>query len=789
LSLTFKPKLVRSLLATTVLFCCALSLASASGVSGSGCLYRNSTVAAPVIINSNDTTPRVQAQPVFIPMAVHGKLHDVFYFGIPADEMPDEKIPGKKIVLSPEVKRPQLLKVTGNILYDVNYRSRIDTPYNENNVYQHTIQTRLDLVYKEQYPFRMYVTTRFSNSSLFRKYTDLNFQFSQADFKRKLKQQVFDAVQSHLLSQNHLRDSLKHVLEVKMQAISSLNMDLQKPNLMQKIVEERERLALEAEKKLKQPALPGRDDITDSLKLLFKKNDSDSAKDNKYNRYKDSLVAKKQQLDSLIAEYHALEAAYAKVRSAEKTNLAELRKQIDSAKDGQALQEKLHQLKVPDTVLPKGYKTLYSLQSLSIGRSVADYSELTVKNVSVTGLQAEYNPHYYYAIAVGKVDYRFRDYIVPNNPRSNQFLALARFGKGTRNGNHIIFTYYTGKRQFFNASIASQPTGGIPEYNLAGISIEGIYALTKNISLIGEVAKSTMPYYSLDSLQSKGWMNAVTRFSERSNEAYSVKLLSKFPKTLTRISGSLRYTGANFQSFSTYTTGASQLRWNAQVEQPLFKKQLTFISSLQQNDYNNPFVTTSYKSSSLLASFQANLRIKKWPVLSFGYYPSYQLTKTGDEAYSESRYYTMTGSAGYYFTVRDAQLSSYVVYSRFYNSANDSGFVYYNSKNILFSQSVAWDRFSLMGNVSISTGTDYNMNTFETTAQVTINKIVSVGGGGKMIRYSLMPQTQWGYNANVTLKIPKLGDIQLMTDEGYLPSVNKQLVKNRTGRLTYYKIF
>jgi hypothetical protein len=494
-------------------------------------------------------------------------------------------------------------------------------------------------------------------------------------------------------------------------------------------------------------------------------------------------------LDSLIAEFRAIEAAYNKVKSAEQTNLSDLKKQIDGAKDAQALQEKLHQLKVPDTVLPKGYKTLYSIQSLSIGRSVADYSELSVKNVSITGVQAEYNPHYYYAVAVGKVDYRFRDYIVPNHSRSNQYLALARFGKGTKNGNHIIFTYYTGKRQFFNASIASQPNGGIPEYNLAGITLEGIYEVNKNISLIGEVAKSTMPYYSIDSMQSKGWMNAVTRFSERSNEAYSVKLLSRFPKTLTRFSGSLRYTGANFQSFSTYTTSASQLRWNAQLEQTLFKKQLTLISSLQQNDYNNPFVTTAYKSSSLLASFQANLKIKKWPVLSFGYYPSYQLTKTGDEAYSESRYYTLTGSAGYYYTIRDAQLSSYLVYSRFYNSATDSGFVYYNSKNIMLSQSVVWDRFSLMANGSISTGTDYNMYTIENTCQVMINKIVSVGGGGKMIQYSLIPQTQWGYNANLTLKIPKLGDIQLMADEGYLPGANKQLVKNRMGRLTYFKNF
>jgi hypothetical protein len=176
-------------------------------------------------------------------------------------------------------------------------------------------------------------------------------------------------------------------------------------------------------------------------------------------------------------------------------------------------------------------------------------------------------------------------------------------------------------------------------------------------------------------------------------------------------------------------------------------------------------------------------------VLSFGYYPSYQLTKAGDDAYVESRYYTLTGSAGYYYTIRDAQLSSYVVYSRFYNTATDSGFVYYNSKNVLLSQHVAWDRFSVMGNASFSSGTDYNMYTLENTCQVMINKIVSVGGGGKMIRYSLIPQTQWGYNANLTLKIPKLGDIQLMADEGYLPGLNKQLVKNRMGRLTYFKNF
>src|SRR5689334_19515779 len=75
--------------------------------------------------------------------------YDVFYIGIP-----ETKVTGEKVIVAKkdDSRRVPLLKVTGNILYDVNYRSRIDTPYAENDVYQHTLQTRLDLLYKEQYP-------------------------------------------------------------------------------------------------------------------------------------------------------------------------------------------------------------------------------------------------------------------------------------------------------------------------------------------------------------------------------------------------------------------------------------------------------------------------------------------------------------------------------------------------------------------------------------------------------------------------------------------------------------
>lgn len=703
---------------------------------------------------------------------------------------------------SPVVKA-RLLQVSGNVLYDVNYRSRIDTPYAERDVYQHTIQTRLDFVYKEQYPFRVYLTTRFSNSSFFRKYTDFNVAFNPNDFKRMMKARVMREIESAVASKMGKLDSLKKMIELKRGMITNLNYSLQKPDLTQQIVEEKERMLhhkpdnFPVSEESVSPAAPVKINMgrlrgyqpaiinSDSLSRLT---ESDEVSQNLAS-LTDSIESRKKIIDSLSAELDAAEKLYRKLKSEQDLNMAELRKAIDSITDVNEIVKRLKQLDITDSVLPKGYRLLSAVRSVSIGRSTADYSELSVRNISITGIQAEFNPRYYYAVAAGRVDYRFRDYIVPAHNRSRQYVALARFGKGTRDGNHIIFTYYTGKRQFFNSSTTTQPGSRIPEYGLAGITVEGLYRISRHIFFVGEIAKSTIPYYSLDSLQRKNRMRAVTSFNNRSNEAYAAKVQAYFPRTYTRFMANLRYTGANFQSFSTFTTGASQLRWKGRLEQPFFRKQLTIISSLEQNDYINPFVTTAYKTSAVMASIQANLRIKKWPVVSLGYYPSFQLVKTGDEQFSETRYYTLSGSIGYYYKVQNTGLSTYLLYSQFYNEASDSGFVYYNARNLLLSQHIMFDRLSLTINAALSTNTDYSIYTVEQNGQLTISKVVSAGAGVKLIRHSLTPGIQWGYSSNISLALPRLGELQLMIDKGFIPGMSRQLAENRMGRLTYYKTF
>ncbi len=708
-------------------------------------------------------------------------------------------------IVQKEMQKTPLLKIKGNILYDVYYRSKIDTPFAEKDIYQHTIQSRLDVVYKDQYPVKIYFTSRFSNSSFYRKYTDMNFQFNQADFSRMMKNRLINAVEQALKSRLGEVDSLKRLIEQTKSEINGYRRNENMKDMNQYLVEQEERKFIEERKRA---YWAKREDFVGNVKDEIKapttneiinriKNDKsyqqfdhkDDSIKQKYQLLKDSVDRQKRKVDSLLVRLERLEQLYNKAKQAHQYNLRDWRSMIEGTSDLTTLKEKLRRLNISDSLFPKGYGFLTSIKSFGIGRSMVDYSELSVKNISITGLNVELNPHYYYAVAAGKVDYRFRDYIIPAQTRSNQYVALARFGKGLRNGNHIYLTYYTGKRQFFNSSVSSQSGNRIPEYLLSGVTIEGYYQINRFTYLNAEIAKSTKPYYSLDSLQRKDRMQAVTNFNDRTNEAYSIRVYSMIPKTQTRLTGSCRYLGANFQSFSTFTTGSSKVNWLGKIEQPFFKRQLQITASLQQTDYSNPFIATNYKSSSVLASVQASLRVKKWPALSVGYYPSYQITKISENNYSESRYYSFVANASYSYHVQRVQFMSLAVYSQFYNEAQDSGFVYFNSKNYLFSQSILLNKLTITLNWSTSKSSEYSIYTLEDNNQVNINKYLSAGAGIKYNKQTSVVNVQWGYSGNLLIKVPKLGDIQFMMDKGFLPGMNRQLVENKTGRLTYFKTF
>ncbi len=356
-----------------------------------------------------------------------------------------------------------------------------------------------------------------------------------------------------------------------------------------------------------------------------------------------------------------------------------------------------------------------------------------------------------------------------------------------KEGNNIIFSYYFGSRQLYN-SATTIAGAAIPNYNLIGYSIEGHYQLNNTTNLVAEIAKSSQPYYNRSNIKNSLLSDAL-QFNERSNEAYSLKINSFIPATGTKLIGSFRRTGNNFQSFSVFTSGSEQTNWMARVDQPFFKRKLTVSASLRTNDFVNPYISNAYKSSTVFKSLQASLRIKKWPTLSVGYYPSTQLLKLSDNNYSENVFYTLMGASSYSYRYNSTLLTTSLVYTRFYNKPIDTGFVYYNTKNLLLSQTILIVKFQFQLNLTASSNNDYSLYVAENNVQYKIKEWLSFGGGIKYNNQTINNTVRWGYTSNATLKIPELGEIQFMMDKGFIPGNNKQLVPNNVGRLTYFKIF
>lgn len=256
------------------------------------------------------------------------KLYDVIFFAIPATEVPVETDPVPSIEANATAKGKPLLKVSGNVLYDAYYRSRIDTPYAVNDVYQHTIQTRLDLLYKDRYPLKIYFTSRFNNAPLFRNYTDFNMKFNPADFKRIAKRRLMESAERWLAEKAGNPDSLYQLMEAKKRAIFSLRQSIKNPGINQKLVEDREK---EFYSKRPLNTFLNTNDLEkttiDSPRSAWNDKDPDTTNNRgdgirnkadtliaKFNDYRNGIETNKKMIDSLENDLRKLEDQYRKIK-------------------------------------------------------------------------------------------------------------------------------------------------------------------------------------------------------------------------------------------------------------------------------------------------------------------------------------------------------------------------------------------------------------------------------------------------------------------------------------------
>jgi len=723
-------------------------------------------------------------------------------------------------------RKIKLLTIHGNISYDFFYRSAIDTPIAQKDFQQHTERVYLDILVKEKYPLKVNFISRQSNSPYFRNFIDVNLQFDRYTYTKNLKQQLLNRLKAQI-PQYRYPDLSKAEAELKKlkDQYTAIKSWLESPATSQKIIEERERgynQAIKAKEDSLNAALLGKvmsyntnpidslrtmkdsamsivekarakkDQLTDSLssgkeKLLNKK---DSLVTNIKGRI-DSITEpiaklyekKKQQLDSLEKQLALYKNKVDSIKGIVQKNIAGAKQKIYSAASEKELRKLAAENDIDLDKQSKLEKKLAAIKTLSIGRSMLNYTELTAQNITVTGVNIEYNPSWYAAFAAGKIDYRFRDFLNRDTKRNNQYIVMGRVGIGNKDRAALIFSYFMGRKNTAQFSLSDS----IKSYvNIMGYSVEAIYKKDENASISAEFAKSTKPVTG--SLQTGKQTGAMWNYGDRSNMGINIKAQTIIPQTNTKLSGFYRKTGEHFQSFSLFSYNTDQTAWLARADQSFFKNKVTLTGMLRRNDFTNPFTDKTYKTSTVFKSVLLNIRFPKYPSVSIGYYPGTQLYLVNKEKIRESAYYILNGSVVYSYIIKGLSMNSSLVYNRYTNEATDSGFIAYKGVNYYASQIFLFKKLQLQGGYAYSKQPQLQFYTIETSADYVLRNWLSIGVGAKYNDIS-GGKNYWGERIQLSVGLKQFGTVQLQYDKSYLPTINQTLYPVEIGRVSYYKNF
>lgn len=723
------------------------------------------------------------------------------------------------------VRKQRLITIHGNVSYDFFYRSAMDTPVYQRNLQQHTERISLDILIKDKYPLKLAFSGRQSNSPYFSNFFDVNLLFDRFGYNRNLKQQVLDKLKAQLPSLQY-PDLANYEEELRKltREYDRLRGWLNDPATLQKLIEEKERSfsrqVSDREDSLRfrpETVALGRDEVNtvigkmrDSLGSLQK------AIAGRKNKIADTLADEKNKLTGMATAFatdvknrvDSVLEPYQKIYDRKKQQLDSLEKRIadykmkaDSVKG--RLQRKVQQLQLlvsnarnekelgriareNGITLPeksKFEKQLAAIKSLNIGKSLVNYTELTAQNITLTGINVEYNPSYYVAFAAGKIDYRFRDFLNKGSRHNNQYLVMGRLGIGDKDHLALIFSYFMGRK----ATSQFGFTDSVKNYvSLMGYSVEALYKKDENTSISAEFAKSTKPVAG--SLQNGKQTREMWNYTDRTNMGINIKGQTILPETHTRFSGFYRKTGENFQSFSLFTYNTDQTAWMARADQSFFKDRITLTAMLRRNDFTNPFTDKTYKTSTVFKTLVLNIRVPKYPSVSIGYYPGSQLYMIDRERIRESAYYILNGSVVYSYSVRRLSMNTSLVYNRYTNEATDSGFIPFKGVNCYALQTIWLRKLQLQGGYAWNQQPNLQYYTVEATADYQLRKWLRAGAGLKYNRIS-GGGNYWGGSAILSASLKQLGMLQFQYEKSYLTTIRQTLYPVETGRFSYYKNF
>lgn len=725
------------------------------------------------------------------------------------------------------------LSIQGNIGYNFLYNSLLDTPFAEQNLRQHIVQTNLHFLIKNKYPLRVTISNRQSNSAYFEDATNVNLQFNQQYLLENIKRNLRDSL-GGFVGTVQLQKA-EEVLRQKTDSVAAMKAWLKNPLHQQQLVEEKEHILEKVQeykqerfrknainenagdnllenadkfsffqkasfnKKVQKPALDKGDSLKKSTQayrdtlLTELPGNIDFKSDDLLKKIltrQDSVLHKKfeekrKRVDKLQEEIRTSAADLNRIKKNVQDSVNLVKKEINSIRNSKDLNSFMSRYDKDEVKISNAEKLLLAVRNFSLGRTWLDYSELTMKNLSVNGFNLEVNPgSFYFAAAAGKVNYRFRDFVVKNDRQSaNQGLYLLRGGLGKKDGNNVILTYYDGKKMKLNTGLGST------EYTerIIGMSVEARYALDDNNHITAEIARSSFQNSSRAE-RGSDLVGKIFNLKHNNNTAYSIRLSGNYPLTNTKLTALYRKMGQDFNSFTLYPGNINQEAYAVRVSQSLWKRRLSIDAAIRKNDFNNQFTGTDYTSSAVFKSLQLTFRQKKMPFVSIGFYPTSQLFMTDNNVLMENQYNTLNAVTSYSYHVNNTGMNSSAMMTKFYNNSSDSGFIYFNASNYSFTQSFYLGRFTVQAAIFYVSQQQLKMTTVEPTLSYQYKNIFSVTGGFRWNRLS-GGEDLFGGAAGCNLQVKKIGSLQLNYDKTYIPGRGAFLRPVNIGRVGFYRDF
>ncbi|HTN05687.1 hypothetical protein [Agriterribacter sp.] len=643
----------------------------------------------------------------------------------------------------------------GYINYNYMFRSAIDTPYVEQNMGQHLVHAQLD-VSIVGLPFQVSYYGRKTNSVFLRDYNDFRVAFNVPSFRRLKQDQLRRQLNSltEKIQPPELTQNLKGVKD----RIKAIKLQLSSTQLLNRYLKAKQNIAYAGR-------LP--DSIGDKNALIESSKNIVSA----YERQQQSLSKLETARDSLQFAYQTNVKKIQQLRQMVNGNMYTIQ-------GVQQIREELKEEGLLDKKTDRMLNTVYAVRSFAIGRTLPNMSNLTVKNLNVTGINFEYNAgNLYAAVTAGKIDFRSRDFMYGKPSRVPQRVYAAAIGYGVKEGSHLIITGYSGKKQIIsNNGLAASP--------LSGMSIEGQWQIGQYFRVTAEAAQSTSPVHvsAQGVTKQQGF-----KISDNSNKAYSVQVSGYLPSTGTRFEGYYQKTGINFQNFTNYRVNANTATWSMRIEQHLWKRQLRLLASARKNDYSNPFIIQQYNSNTVFTSFSATLRKRNLPSLTLGYIPSSQYTIVGNRV-AESRYQSLNISMAHAYRIGLMRANGTITYNRFYNSGSDTGFVYYNANHFYTWHQFVFPLFTANMGYSRTANKQYALDVMDGGLTINYTKFFSTGGGVKINKYNTS-EVKTGLYYHFRCRLQSIGDFNLWYERGYLPGSAHSLIKNEWFTLGFTRYF